>query len=135
MLFRNEYAFLSNMYTCNVKYNGVVYPSAENAFQAAKCINTADKEIFKTCTPVQAKQLGRKIQLRPDWDKERVHIMLHIVYNKFSQNNKLKQKLLNVTEPIVEENTWNDKFWGVCNNVGQNMLGRILTFVRNKLKE
>lgn len=133
MRFRDEYAFLSSMYMCNVEYNGVVYPSAENAFQAAKCVSEEDKKIFRTCTPVQAKRLGRRVQLRPDWNKERVHVMLHIVYNKFSQNVELKQKLLNITEPIIEENTWNDTFWGVCNNVGQNMLGKILTFVKNKL--
>lgn len=134
MVFRNEYAFLSNMYMCNVEYNGVIYPSVENAFQAAKCVSGEDKKIFRTCTPVQAKHLGRKVQLRPDWNKERVHIMLRIVYNKFSQNVELKQKLLNITEPIIEENTWNDTFWGVCNGSGKNMLGKILTFVKNKLR-
>ena len=40
-----------------------------------------------------------------------------------------------VTEPIVEDNYWNDTFWGVCtnkkyNHEGKNVLGQMLTCIK-----
>lgn len=32
---------------------------------------------------------------------------------------------------IVEHNTWNDTFWGVCNGTGENHLGEILMDLRD----
>lgn len=45
----------------------------------------------------------------------------------------LRQKLIE-TYPadLIETNNWHDTFWGVCNGVGQNHLGRILKVIRNK---
>jgi predicted NAD-dependent protein-ADP-ribosyltransferase YbiA (DUF1768 family) len=34
---------------------------------------------------------------------------------------------------LVEGNTWNDRFWGVCRGKGRNELGRILMRVRTGL--
>jgi hypothetical protein len=34
---------------------------------------------------------------------------------------------------LIEENTWGDTFWGVCNGIGKNMLGIILMDVRRAL--
>jgi predicted NAD-dependent protein-ADP-ribosyltransferase YbiA (DUF1768 family) len=30
--------------------------------------------------------------------------------------------------------TWGDRFWGVCNGVGENMLGKLLMQVREELR-
>ena len=61
--------------------------------------------------------------------------MHDIVYAKFSQNPILRQKLINTQDMIlIENNTWNDTFWGVCNGVGENHLGKILMEVREELK-
>ena len=35
---------------------------------------------------------------------------------------------------LVEGNTWNDTYWGVCNGVGHNHLGKILMQVRQELQ-
>lgn len=34
---------------------------------------------------------------------------------------------------LIEGNTWNDTFWGVCNGEGENNLGRLLMKVREEL--
>ncbi len=31
---------------------------------------------------------------------------------------------------LIEGNTWNDTFWGVCRGKGQNNLGKILEAIR-----
>ena len=43
---------------------------------------------------------------------------------------QLMTKLIAVTEPIVEDNYWGDTFWGRYKNEGKNMLGRMLSNIR-----
>lgn len=35
---------------------------------------------------------------------------------------------------LVEGNWWGDRFWGVCDGVGENRLGRCLMEVRKELR-
>lgn len=133
--FRQNYNFLSNFYACDIEYEGRVYHSSEAAFQAAKCKLDAEKDNFINITPSTAKHMGRKVILRPDWEKVKNSIMLDIVYRKFTQNPELAQKLLNTGDAtLVEGNSWNDTYWGVCNGRGQNRLGKILMNVRGILE-
>ena len=37
-------------------------------------------------------------------------------------------------EELIEENWWNDTFWGVCRGVGKNHLGQILMKIRKEIK-
>lgn len=133
MFFRNEYDFLSNFYPCTVCVNGYEFKNAEAAFQAMKCTSEKDVLLFINLSGADAKKLGRKIQLRSDWNTFRLEAMKYVLLCKFTQNPTLKQRLKDVNEPIVEHNTWGDTFWGVCNNVGHNHLGNLLTEVRNML--
>ena len=34
---------------------------------------------------------------------------------------------------LIEGNNWNDTFWGVCNNAGENNLGKLLMKIRAAL--
>lgn len=123
--------FLSNFFPCSVEFEDVVYPSAENAFQAAKTLDLEKRKEFIDITAGQAKRLGRKVELRPDWNKERLFIMFLVLCAKFAGNEELKAKLL-VTgeEELIEGNVWDDTFWGVCNGKGENNLGKLLMEVR-----
>lgn len=44
--FRGEYFFLSNFAPCKVTYKGKVFPTVEHAFQAAKCLDEDEMNIF-----------------------------------------------------------------------------------------
>jgi len=62
--------------------------------------------------------------------------MADIVYQKFLQNPELRDKLLATNDAyLVEGNNWKDTYWGICNGVGENWLGRILMIVRHALKQ
>ena len=131
--FRKEYFFLSNFYKCNVTYNGITFNSSEAAFQAQKCPARARE--FSKLDASDAKAMGRHVTLRRDWESVKDNIMYEIVKAKFTQNETLKEKLLATGDSeLVEGNDWNDKYWGVCNGVGKNMLGKILMRVRTELK-
>ena len=133
--FRCKYYFLSNFYSAPIKYDGITYQNNEAAFQSAKVIDYNNRFKFANLDPSKAKRLGRRVQLRHDWDEVKFEVMYDVVKAKFSQNEKLKQKLLNTGDKYLEEgNTWGDKIWGTVNGKGQNHLGKILMRVRDELK-
>lgn len=134
--FDGEYAFLSNFYEAPVVWEGITYPSTEHAFQAAKVINPVTRmEIAAAPTPGIAKRMGRKVNLRHDWEQVKFDIMLDIVMAKFRQHKDLAEALVNTGDAeLIEGNTWNDTTWGVCNGIGANQLGNILMIVRAQLK-
>lgn len=130
MYMRDKYFFLSNFYPCDVYYRGLHFNSAEAAFQSQKCPERMNE--FAHLKALQAKRLGRKVQLRLDWENVKIGIMYEVVYSKF-RNETLANMLVNVDEPIVEHNNHNDRFWGVCRGKGSNYLGIILTRVRDEI--
>ena len=135
--FRGEYAFLSNFWEASVTYQGLTYGNNEAAFQAQKCMTEAAKKDFTTLSPGAAKRMGRRVQLRPDWEAVKVPIMEEIVRAKFSQHEDLKALLLATGDALIEEgNTWHDTFWGVDakSGRGQNHLGKILMKIRDELQ-
>ena len=130
--FRGDNSYLSNFYECEFVYNGIRYCNSEAAFQAQKDLTRSEE--FSDLTAKQAKRLGRKVNLRPDWEDVKITLMYEILSEKFKQNPELAEKLKSTKEYLlVEGNTWNDTFWGVCNGVGQNYLGVTLMFVREDL--
>lgn len=130
--FSGDYAFLSNFYPCLVPFEGIEYPTAEHAFQAAKTLDLAKRqEIAALPTPAEAKRAGRKLQLRPGWERVKFRMMNQIVDNKFTWNPDLRQLLIKTKgSELIEGNDWNDTFWGVCDGAGENRLGRILMGTR-----
>lgn len=134
--FSGEYRFLSNFYPCQVTLDNETYPSVEHAYQAAKTLDMEERTVLRTTGPANiVKKLGRRVTVRSDWESVKIEIMSDLVWQKFSNNTELKNKLLDTGNcELVEGNWWNDTFWGVCNGSGHNYLGQILMAVRNELK-
>jgi len=133
--FDGKYRWLSNFYVSDVEYEGVIYKTAEHAFQAAKSLNPERRKWVEEAEyPAQAKKRGRQLVIREDWEDVRISIMEEILINKFAKS-PLKEMLLDTgDEELVEVNWWGDKFWGACDGCGENNLGKLLMKVRNKLK-
>lgn len=131
--FRGENHFLSNFCTAPILWDGVFYMNNEAAFQSAKLLSKEERRAFSMLDPTTAKRQGRKVQLRPDWEKVKYDIMYDIVKTKFEQNEALKIKLLATGDQYIhEENSWGDRVWGTVNGVGKNYLGKILMKVREE---
>lgn len=132
--FRGANRFLSNFYETSVEWEGLVYPSSEAAFQAAKTLDQEDRKRFQTMAPTVAKREGYKVKLRENWEDIKIDVMYQIVLAKFSQNEFLKQKLIATGREWLEEgNTWGDKTWGTVDGIGNNYLGKVLMAVRSVL--
>lgn len=136
--FKDQYRFLSNFYIAPLVWNGMAWPHSEAAYQAAKTLDQAKWAEFAKMTPSQAKQAGKVVELRPDWEQVKVRIMLEIVAAKFLQNKDLAEKLRATGDAILEEgNHWRDTTWGICpaySGKGHNYLGQILMQVRTWLQ-
>ena len=146
---------LSNFYPCKFDLDDEIWISSEQYFMASKARCFLDEESYiqirQTSTPEAAKKLGRKVKGFNDnvWDMVKYHIMKDAVYAKFSQNENLKKFLLSPDfegKDFVEGSPF-DGVWGVKmdyrnpnidnpeNWNGENLLGKVLNEVREKLKE
>ena len=133
--FDGQFAFLSNFFPSPVKMDGIVFPTVEHAFQAAKTSDLGERRKLAAARSAGvAKRMGRKVALRKDWDNVRIGVMLELVRAKFQDPSLRASLLATGDEKLVEGNTWNDKFWGVCDGIGHNHLGQILMQVRKELR-
>jgi ribA/ribD-fused uncharacterized protein len=133
------FEFLSNMYPCQINYNGYIFPSSENLYQFLKIPEKLQKDyinIYLNISPQESKKLSKINPIRKEWNKIRINIMYNVLKLKFDQNLDLKEKLLKIEGPIVEWNNWNDKFWGkdLKTNEGKNWLGILLMRLREEYK-
>ncbi len=124
--FEGNYRFLSNFF---IEPDGT---HVEGEYQAMKCRHVDDIMKFVGISPSEAKKLGRKVELRTDWnDKLKIEIMQKLVRQKFEDNFELAMRLVATGDAeLIEGNWWGDKFWGQCEGVGDNWLGKILMEVR-----
>ncbi len=131
--FVGEYSFLSNFHPSPIVYCGIDFKTVEHAYQAMKTMDRETRQaIANLTTPGQAKRAGRNVNLRKDWEEVRVIRMSTLLRRKFSIP-KLRKKLQDTgQQELVEGNPWNDTFWGVCNKVGENQLGKLLMKIREE---
>lgn len=133
--FFGPYRFLSNFWPVTIEFEQRKYPTVEHAYQAAKSIDPHHRDMIRVCpTPGQAKRLGKKIKLRPDWDNIKISIMLDLLRQKFKEP-LLRRGLLDTkARELIEENTWGDTFWGIFKHKGKNVLGKLLMLIRIELR-
>lgn len=136
--FDGKSRFLSNFFPVVIFLDEKSYPSVEHAYQAAKSHNPYERErIREMKTPGQAKRAGRQLTLREDWESIKLDIMYNLLCQKFSFINPILRIRLLATgdEELIEGNSWKDYFWGVCNGIGQNNLGKLLMRVRKEIQD
>lgn len=139
--FKGKYRWLSNFPSCPIEWDGVVYPSPENAYQAAKTLDLEQRKQFLGITSSEAKRLGTKVTMRPEWEEPcapddrpfKVEVMKEIQRRKYKQP-EFRAKLLKTDAYIEETNTWGDKYWGVCDGEGKNWLGVMIVEVRDEIR-
>lgn len=140
----------SNWFPCKyISSDGIEYPCSEIEFMHKKALYFNDQEtaaeIIESGNPEIAKKLGRRIAgfNENKWALVREDIMYNAVKAKFSVP-EMRDILLATGDAIIVEAADYDKIWGIgfkeedaianINKWGQNLLGNILTQVRNELK-
>lgn len=129
----------------------VTFNCAEQAMMAYKALTFNDSDtlvkIMASKSPSEQKQLGKMVKNYDDnvWNATRLAIVSNISYNKFSQNDKLKELLvLSDGWELVEASPY-DKIWGIGLGEedvraldksqwnGLNLLGIALMYARDKI--
>lgn len=147
-----ENGMLGNWYPCGFIKDGISYVHTEQYMMAQKALLFDDQEIFaaimKETSPKKCKALGRKVRHFDNsvWNREKEKIMFDGCYAKFSQNADLKEFLLSTGDKILAEASPLDRIWGIGLSAdnpkatdpnawpGQNLLGKTLMKVRDRLK-
>lgn len=143
-----EYGFLSNWYLSDFTIDGICYSSMEQYMMWCKAMAFEDKEIarqiLETDDVAIIKQLGRKVSRYDEnyWNGVRQIVVYKGLIAKFSQNEKLKEKLKLTGSSLLAECAVKDKIWGIGLSMkdsnrfdkekwnGQNLLGYTLMMVR-----
>jgi len=140
--FTGEHRFLSNFWVHPMTWNGHEAASGEHHFNAAKTLDPVEAERVRSAgSPRAAKQVGRTVTLRPEWDEHaRFEVMRGVTEAKFADP-ALRRRLLDTGDDLlIETNTWHDQVWGQCSCAGHRMrpganhLGRTLMDVRSTLR-
>jgi hypothetical protein len=134
--FRGPYRFLSNFYPAEVSFAGFLYPSVENAYQAAKSADRAFQESLIAMTPGQAKRAGRGAVLISNWESIKQPVMAELLLQKFMHAD-LWARLDATGDAVLKEvNTWGDRYWGMdlATGRGQNILGKMLMTIRKWIR-
>lgn len=147
LAFYSKYAWLSNFFPCPVKIQGVMFTSAEQAYQYVRARRNNSPElaaiILRSSTAAAAKSAGKGVDLLPNWDDDKEPIMKRILESKFALNPDLAAKLIATgNSQLVEATT--DKFWGAHATInskaiktstweGLNKLGSLLMECREEL--
>lgn len=142
----------SQWFDCRFTVDGMEYSTAEQYMMAQKAMLFGDNKIYNEIMnafhPNQFKALGRKISGFDEkiWNENKTDIVIKGNTAKFSQNQELKEFLLNTNSRILVEASPYDKIWGIgmksddsgCRNPnlwdGENLLGFCLMEVRDIVK-
>jgi ribA/ribD-fused uncharacterized protein len=133
--FNGDFEFLSNMYPCDIEYEGVSFNSVEQAYQYHKTTSPKEKMNILRCNqPKKTKVLAKKFKyVREDWLKFRLGLMYRLLKLKFEIPELREALLLTNGYELVEGNWWGDHYWGVCDGVGENNLGKLLMKIRDEV--
>lgn len=130
--------WFSNMVPCEIEIDGLKYNSVENYFQAMKVMpfESTMHVAIALATPSRSKQLGRQVELRPDWNDIKYEVMKRGLLAKWSKPEYRDVLLATGDEIIIEWNNWGDRIWGVDirDDEGLNLLGKALMEIREELR-
>lgn len=148
--FRPEAPF-SQWHPARFEIDGRVFHCAEQYMMYGKAMLFGDAEIageiLEATSPRQHKALGRKVRNFDEavWKRNREAIVTDGSRAKFAQNAMLRQALLDTVGTELVEASPFDRIWGIGLAAtdaratdpsqwrGQNLLGKILTRVRDEL--
>lgn len=143
----------SNWYPSVFTHNGITFTRGEQYMMYRKAIMFGDtnvaQAILLTDNPKEQKDLGRMVSNYDDdiWAAERVDVMVEGLFEKFNQNPKLKDALLNTGNTTIAEASPYDRIWGIGlaesdprvfdqqKWPGLNLLGIVLMKVRDEIRK
>lgn len=140
LAFQSPHSPLSNLFITPIERNGIVYPSAEHAYQHAKAISCEDyalaQSILGNLCPFEAMATGKRVSTNKEWQSSQLKVMEEILRLKMEQASAFADELKATENNYLVENT-RSPFWGsgtpynsasiFCRQfLGKNHLGKLL---------
>jgi ribA/ribD-fused uncharacterized protein len=136
-----EFYPLDNFSSFKVEYQGYLYASCEEAYQALS-FKGASEELYQKVINSHSADEAQRIaytnrdKQRKDWNEVKVEIMEQLLRAKLEQNPYVKKKLLQTKGYIIVEDSPKDNFWGWGpNRDGFNQLGKLWMKIRDEIIE
>lgn len=137
------YGAFSNLLRRPVELDGVVYPTAEHAYQAGKARRPEVRNwLLSAPSPALLAMAAHGLyywDVTPGWSTSKFDRMRLVLYAKFTQHDDLKTLLLETGDARLVESATVDsdvnRLWGEVNGVGKNMLGVLLMETRQRLRQ
>lgn len=135
-----EFYPLDNFSSFKVEWNGYLYSSLEEAYQAASFMGSDEEIVQKIKESYSAHDAQRiayinKDKRRVDWEEVKLAVMEELLRLKLEQNPYVKKKLLQTGDYLIVEDSPKDSFWGWGpNRNGENQLGKLWMKLRKELK-
>ncbi len=135
-----EFYTFDNFSSFKVEWNGYLFASVEEAYQAASFMGSDEElveKIKKSHSADEAQRIAyaNRDKRREDWDDVKISIMEELLRLKIEQNPYVKKKLLQTEDYMIVEDSPKDDFWGWGpNRNGQNNLGKLWMKLRKELK-
>src|SRR5438876_304252 len=111
-----EFYVFNNFSAHAVEFQGVLYPTSEHAYQAAKCTDPGGREAIRDArSPLQAKLLANETYRAvkdPDWGSKKVTILEEILRAKVAQHIEAQEALRKSGHEQIVEDSPTDYFWG-----------------------
>ena len=135
-----EFYPLDNFSSFKVEWNGYLYSSLEEAYQAASFM-TSDEDLVEKIKNSHSADEAQRIayanrdKQRKDWNEVKVSIMEELLRLKIEQNPYVLKKLLQTKDYLIVEDSPKDSFWGWgLNRDGENNLGKLWMKLREEYK-
>jgi ribA/ribD-fused uncharacterized protein len=137
--FYDQWFDVLNNFSANaVVIEGVLYPTTEHAYQAAKCTDPDGKqEIIAAKSPLLAKKVSNqkyKSAKDPEWNTKKLLVMESILRLKLTQHQEVRDALIKSGSEEIAEDSPVDAFWGRGKDGnGDNQLGKLWMKIRSEL--
>lgn len=152
---KGNYKYMSNFYpVIFTDENNVLFNCTEQYLMYHKCKlfdpdnNQMLQQILNENSPAKIKALGRLVDNYDEqiWSNSRYQVMVNGLRLKFTQNQSIKNKLIQTYPKMLYEASKYDNIWGIGfyaetaiitdkNKFGSNLLGQALVQVREELIE
>lgn len=145
--FQSALSPLSNLFPCNLVFEGIRYGSAEQAYQHQRALHhnllPLARDLLAQHKPYDIYNDAKEITDNQEWLDKRLSLMERLIRHKYEQVPVFADLLRMTGSHVLVENTFN-LFWGSgcpfksplvwsSSFPGQNHLGRILERVRSSV--
>ena len=134
----DPYGEFSNFYPSKMIIDGKEYQTVEHYYQSMKFKGTEFEEKIRLQPyPMKAKLFAYSEEAKKhfnfdEWENKKVLVMRKALIHKFKIE-RFRNLLISTKDAEIIEYSERDKFWGQKDGVGENKLGRMLMYLRDKI--